>query len=180
MGGPACHLCSEGVQQPNWQAWRPAAPPNTPLNPNQPLAAAAAAPLLLLLMQASASDAKFADYKPKVAFFFPGQGAQSVGMAAEVAAAVPAAKQLFERASDILGYDLLAVCAEGARRPAFACGFVCGCLFREGERMSRRRCPAFRDTLVDRQRRPPVPLPTHTPCPCPPPPSRQAPRSAWT
>jgi hypothetical protein len=30
--------------------------------------------------QASA-DAKFADYQPKFAFFFPGQGAQSVGMA---------------------------------------------------------------------------------------------------
>jgi hypothetical protein len=27
------------------------------------------------------SDAKFADYKPSFAFFFPGQGAQSVGMA---------------------------------------------------------------------------------------------------
>lgn len=39
---------------------------------------------------------------------------QSVGMAKEAAEAVPAAKQLFERASDILGYDLLAVCAEGA------------------------------------------------------------------
>lgn len=59
------------------------------------------------------ADAKFADYQPKVAFFFPGQGAQTVGMAKEAAEAVPAAKQLFERASDILGYDLLAVCAEG-------------------------------------------------------------------
>jgi hypothetical protein len=32
------------------------------------------------LLQASADD-KFADYKPTTAFFFPGQGAQSVGMA---------------------------------------------------------------------------------------------------
>lgn len=31
-------------------------------------------------LQASADD-KFADYKPTTAFFFPGQGAQSVGMA---------------------------------------------------------------------------------------------------
>ena len=30
---------------------------------------------------ASAADAKFDDYKPKFGFFFPGQGAQSVGMA---------------------------------------------------------------------------------------------------
>ena len=61
----------------------------------------------------AASDTKFADYQPKVAFFFPGQGAQTVGMGKEVAEAVPAARQLFDRASDILGYDLLAVCAEG-------------------------------------------------------------------
>jgi hypothetical protein len=33
-----------------------------------------------LAPQASADD-KFADYKPTTAFFFPGQGAQSVGMA---------------------------------------------------------------------------------------------------
>lgn len=26
------------------------------------------------------ADSKFANYKPKTAFFFPGQGAQSVGM----------------------------------------------------------------------------------------------------
>ena len=50
----------------------------------------------------------------QVAFFFPGQGAQTVGMGVEVAGAVPAAKALFDRASDILGYDLLALCAEGA------------------------------------------------------------------
>ena len=111
--------------------WRPTCrlqtgdPPSlvTPQTPNpSPLAATATAPLLL---QASASDAKFADYKPKVAFFFPGQGAQSVGMAADMAAAVPAAKQLFERASDILGYDLLQVCAEGARLPLLVCAGLC-------------------------------------------------------
>lgn len=63
-------------------------------------------------VQASA-DSKFDDYKPRVAFFFPGQGAQTVGMCKEVAAEVPAAKELFDRASEILGYDLLQVCAEG-------------------------------------------------------------------
>ncbi|MGL5097740.1 MAG: ACP S-malonyltransferase, partial [Planctomycetia bacterium] len=49
----------------------------------------------------------------KIAFLFPGQGAQTVGMAKETAAAVPAAKELFDRAADLLGYDLLKVCAEG-------------------------------------------------------------------
>ena len=47
------------------------------------------------------------------AFLFPGQGAQTVGMAAAVCAEVPAAKELFDRAAAVLGYDLLAVCADG-------------------------------------------------------------------
>ena len=42
---------------------------------------------------------------------FPGQGAQAVGMGAEVAAEVPAAAELYAKASEILGYDLLAKCA---------------------------------------------------------------------
>ena len=49
----------------------------------------------------------------KTAFLFPGQGAQTVGMAAGLAAARPAAKALFDRASAVLGYDLLAVCTTG-------------------------------------------------------------------
>ncbi len=47
--------------------------------------------------------------QPTVAALFPGQGAQSVGMAKDLAASVPAAKALFDKASDILGYDLLKV-----------------------------------------------------------------------
>src|SRR3954469_22863889 len=49
----------------------------------------------------------------KVAFLFPGQGAQSVGMGAAVCAKVPAAKALFERAGQVLGYDLYKLCTEG-------------------------------------------------------------------
>jgi [acyl-carrier-protein] S-malonyltransferase len=50
---------------------------------------------------------------PRTAFLFPGQGAQHVGMAGELAAKFPAAKTLFDEAADVLGYDLLAVCVGG-------------------------------------------------------------------
>ncbi|MBL8793638.1 MAG: ACP S-malonyltransferase [Planctomycetia bacterium] len=49
----------------------------------------------------------------KVAFLFPGQGAQSVGMAKQLCETLPAARQLFDRAASILGYDLLDVCVNG-------------------------------------------------------------------
>lgn len=47
------------------------------------------------------------------AFLFPGQGAQHVGMGAVAADVAPAAAELFARATDILGYDLLQLCTEG-------------------------------------------------------------------
>ena len=51
----------------------------------------------------------------KAAFLFPGQGAQYVGMAAELCKSLPAARALFDRAATVLGYDLLAVCASGPK-----------------------------------------------------------------
>ncbi len=42
----------------------------------------------------------------KIAFVFPGQGSQSVGMLAEMAAADAIIEQTFAEASDVLGYDL--------------------------------------------------------------------------
>lgn len=44
---------------------------------------------------------------------FPGQGAQAVGMGSALAARSPVAAELFAQASQILGFDLLKLCAEG-------------------------------------------------------------------
>lgn len=49
----------------------------------------------------------------RIAFVFPGQGSQTVGMGADVAAASPAARALFERADRALGFALSALCFEG-------------------------------------------------------------------
>lgn len=49
----------------------------------------------------------------KIAFLFPGQGAQHVGMGKTIAARYPAAKALYERANELLGYDLATLCFEG-------------------------------------------------------------------
>jgi [acyl-carrier-protein] S-malonyltransferase len=47
------------------------------------------------------------------AILFPGQGAQTVGMAGDWVDAAPAARDLFDRAAAILGYDLLDACRIG-------------------------------------------------------------------
>lgn len=49
----------------------------------------------------------------KIAFLFPGQGAQHVGMGRGLAAELPAAAELFERANRVLGYDLAKICFQG-------------------------------------------------------------------
>ncbi|MFI3187093.1 MAG: ACP S-malonyltransferase [Methylococcaceae bacterium] len=48
-----------------------------------------------------------------LAFVFPGQGSQSVGMLADLAVSYPEVKQVFERASDALGKDLWLLVSEG-------------------------------------------------------------------
>ncbi len=46
----------------------------------------------------------------KTAFIFPGQGSQKEGMLAELAASYPTIQSTFNEASEILGYDLWALC----------------------------------------------------------------------
>jgi [acyl-carrier-protein] S-malonyltransferase len=48
------------------------------------------------------------------AFVFPGQGAQTIGMGRDLAAAHPAAAQVFARVDDALGEKLSALIWEGA------------------------------------------------------------------
>lgn len=47
------------------------------------------------------------------AYVFPGQGSQTVGMLADVAAEYPVVEETFAQASDVLGYDLWALVQNG-------------------------------------------------------------------
>ncbi|HEY1656880.1 MAG TPA: ACP S-malonyltransferase [Candidatus Sulfotelmatobacter sp.] len=49
----------------------------------------------------------------KIAFIFPGQGSQAVGMGKELAEKYPVARQTFEEADEALGYKLSQLCFEG-------------------------------------------------------------------
>src|SRR5437868_15540805 len=48
-----------------------------------------------------------------IAFLFPGQGSQAVGMGKEIADRHAIARRTFEEADDALGYKLSQVCFEG-------------------------------------------------------------------
>ena len=48
-----------------------------------------------------------------IAFLFPGQGAQSIGMGRELADKYPVARRTFEEADEALGYRLSELCFEG-------------------------------------------------------------------
>jgi [acyl-carrier-protein] S-malonyltransferase len=49
----------------------------------------------------------------KIAFLFPGQGAQKVGMGRQLAETLPSARAMYDQASEVLGYDLARLCFEG-------------------------------------------------------------------
>ena len=49
----------------------------------------------------------------RIAFLFPGQGAQTVGMGRRLAESLPSVRDLYDRAAAVLGYDLARLCFEG-------------------------------------------------------------------
>src|SRR5438270_6967976 len=51
--------------------------------------------------------------QPSVAFIFPGQGSQSVGMGRELASNYPVAQRTFDEADAVLGYRLSELCFNG-------------------------------------------------------------------
>jgi [acyl-carrier-protein] S-malonyltransferase len=58
-------------------------------------------------------QSKIQNPKSKIAYIFPGQGSQSVGMGKDLADNFSAARQVFEEADEALGFPLAAMCFEG-------------------------------------------------------------------
>ncbi|MGV3484018.1 MAG: ACP S-malonyltransferase [Planctomycetaceae bacterium] len=64
-----------------------------------------------------------------VGFVFPGQGAQSIGMGRWLVENHPSARELYSRASALLGYDLLQLCLNGPAEQLDATEFSQPALF---------------------------------------------------
>src|ERR1700682_5309574 len=59
------------------------------------------------------STSPAANFSSKIAFLFPGQGSQAVGMGKDLAEKYPTARRTFEEADEALGYKLSQLCFEG-------------------------------------------------------------------
>ncbi len=58
-------------------------------------------------------ESKIENPKSKIAYVFPGQGSQAIGMGKELFDNFPEAKQVFEEADDALGFSLSDLCFSG-------------------------------------------------------------------
>lgn len=58
-------------------------------------------------------ESKIQNPKSKIAYIFPGQGSQSVGMGKDLYDNFPQAREVFEEADDALGFALSKMCFEG-------------------------------------------------------------------
>ena len=68
------------------------------------------------LPQSPAAESPSAEANPDgnmIAFIFPGQGSQAVGMGKDLAEKFPIARQTFDEADEALGYKLSQICFEG-------------------------------------------------------------------
>lgn len=66
-------------------------------------------------MQVMALPTPVATPATPVAFLFPGQGSQAVGML-KSCQDLPAVAAMLATANRVLGYDLLSICTDGAQR----------------------------------------------------------------
>ncbi len=67
----------------------------------------------MAMLTASGSIAPDAEPHPEIAWVFPGQGSQAVGMGRDLYERYPAARQIFDEADDALGFRLSRLCFEG-------------------------------------------------------------------
>ncbi len=68
----------------------------------------------------------------KAGILFPGQGAQAVGMGVHLRKTYPLARELFDRAAEVLGYDLADLCENGPAEKLNATEFCQPALFTVG------------------------------------------------